>query len=366
MSFDFYLARVYAIHLMTVSLIIWTLIYAIDVLEILGSSYSDRLSFLDSLWLSALRVPEKVILVFPMIVLVSSLSFCLSMARHSEFVIARAIGKSMLRSLLGGLCISCALSAGLILWASPFSARLAEEFPKTRAALTGEKEPQLQMTQNGLWFRERVEDRITVLNAKSTRLNGTRLRDVTVLRFAPDGVLEDRITAQDGVVSSDTLFLVNAKKWNFTDAKGNPEQYSKIEPILRLNTALTAKDIQEGRSQAPSLYLWKIPKLIENLRRSGSDTLRYEIHFYAQLALPVTIAAMYLIGAGFAMTSSRSRRQGAAVIAAIASGFLLFFFQRTTQTFGEVGEVPVLLATWAPPLSAICFALAWFLRIEDG
>jgi lipopolysaccharide export system permease protein len=50
----------------------------------------------------------------------------------------------------------------------------------------------------------------------------------------------------------------------------------------------------------------------------------------------------------------------------VFSGFGYFFLSDIANALGASGSVPVPLAAWAPPLSAVLFALGLLLHLEDG
>jgi len=47
-------------------------------------------------------------------------------------------------------------------------------------------------------------------------------------------------------------------------------------------------------------------------------------------------------------------------------GFGLYFIRSFAQILGENGQIPVLLAAWAPPVASILLALGLLLHSEDG
>jgi lipopolysaccharide export system permease protein len=85
-----------------------------------------------------------------------------------------------------------------------------------------------------------------------------------------------------------------------------------------------------------------------------------------ELALPLLLAAMVLVGAGFTMRHARFGRTGQLVLAALAFGFATFFVRNFAQVLGENGQIPVLVAAWAPPVAALLFSLGLLLHLEDG
>ena len=85
-----------------------------------------------------------------------------------------------------------------------------------------------------------------------------------------------------------------------------------------------------------------------------------------QLALPLLLTAMVLVAGGFTMRHVRSGRTGMMVLFAILGGFAIFFLRNFAQVLGENGQIPVIMAAWAPPLAATLLAIGLLLHVEDG
>ena len=85
-----------------------------------------------------------------------------------------------------------------------------------------------------------------------------------------------------------------------------------------------------------------------------------------ELALPLLLAAMVLVGAGFTMRHARSGRTGIMVLLAIISGFAIFLLRNFAQVLGENGQIPPMLAAWIPPVAAVLLSLTLLLHLEDG
>jgi lipopolysaccharide export system permease protein len=47
-------------------------------------------------------------------------------------------------------------------------------------------------------------------------------------------------------------------------------------------------------------------------------------------------------------------------------GFGLYFIRNFAQILGENGQLPVILAAWAPPVAALLLGVGLLLHTEDG
>jgi lipopolysaccharide export system permease protein len=90
------------------------------------------------------------------------------------------------------------------------------------------------------------------------------------------------------------------------------------------------------------------------------------VYWHRLLAIPVVFFAMVLIGAAFSMRHVRFGGLGYMALGCVLSGFGYFFLSDIAAALGASGAVPVLIAAWAPPLSAVLLALGLLLHLEDG
>jgi lipopolysaccharide export system permease protein len=85
-----------------------------------------------------------------------------------------------------------------------------------------------------------------------------------------------------------------------------------------------------------------------------------------ELALPLFLAGMVMVGAAFTMRHTRFGRTGAMVLLSLLMGFGVYFVRNFAQILGEDGQIPVALAAWAPPAATILMSLGLLLHLEDG
>ena len=72
------------------------------------------------------------------------------------------------------------------------------------------------------------------------------------------------------------------------------------------------------------------------------------------------------VAAAFTMRHTRFGGTGTAVLSAVLLGFALYFIRSFAQILGENGQIPILLAAWAPPATAILLAIGLLLHEDDG
>jgi lipopolysaccharide export system permease protein len=114
------------------------------------------------------------------------------------------------------------------------------------------------------------------------------------------------------------------------------------------------------------IAIWDLPQFITELRWAGFSARAHRVWFQIELALPLLMGAMVLVGAGLTMRHARFSQTGLLALMTIVFGFTIFFIRNFAQVMGENGQIPVALAAWSPPVAAILLAVSLVLHLEDG
>ncbi|MEM9349447.1 MAG: LPS export ABC transporter permease LptG [Pseudomonadota bacterium] len=325
----------------------------------------DDVSFGNIVSLTLLSAPVDFYRIIPLITIFATLALFMAMARSSELVVARASGRSALRALMAPAIMALLLGGLTVSVFNPLVAAMSKEYEIRSNSLDDEGPSVLSISDQGLWLRQGTEQGQTVIRALNSNLDGTTLSDVTFVSFARDGEPVRRIEAATATLGDGNWDLTEAKVWPLAQSP-NPEQAARYYEELRVPSDLTREGIRDSFGTPSAIPIWQLPTFIGQLERAGFSARRHAVWFQMELALPAFMVAMVLIGAGFTMRHSRASRTGLMVLYAVMLGFGLYFLRNFAQILGENGQMPVILAAWAPPLGAIGLALGLILHLEDG
>ena len=203
------------------------------------------------------------------------------------------------------------------------------------------------------------------IGTNSANANGTRLQGVTFLTFAPDGTPQRRIEAQRATLADGGWDLEDAKIWDFSSGQ-NPESHVVRDPLIRVATSLTQDRIRDSFGVPSTISIWALSDYIAQLEEAGFSARRHLVWLHMELARPLFLTAMVLISSAFTMRHARFGRTGIAVLSAVLLGFTLYYIRNFSQILGENGQIPILLAAWAPPIASVMLALGLLLHMEDG
>lgn len=363
MILDRYLARRFLRTFLATLAIFFGIFALIDLVEQMRRFGDEADSTGEILALTLLNVPSGLYGILPLVVMIAAIALFLALARSSELVVMRASGRSALRALLGPAAVALLVGALAVAGANPIVAVTSREYDSREARLRGE-ESILAFASDGLWLRQGGVAGPTVIRAERANLDGTVLSGVTFLAYGEDGLPRQRIEAASARLERDRWVVSDAKSWPLR--ADNPEARAAAHPVLTLPSTLTPDQIRDSFGDPSSIPVWELPAFIRRLEEAGFAAQRHRVFLQMELAQPVLLLAMMLIAAGFTMQHQRGRRASVAVLAAILTGFGIYFLRNLALILGEAGEVPPALAAWAPPIAAVGLSLGLLLHLEEG
>ena len=359
-----YFSRRFLMTFLGITGVFVAIILFIDLVDQLRRFGGAEAGFGDLLALSLFNLPAAVYRILPLIMILSSIALFLGLARSSEMVVTRAAGRSALKALIGPLVVALGIGLVGVAVVNPIVAGTSKQSEARVDALRGDSSV-LTISATGLWLRKGSAVSQTVIRAQSANLDGTSLRDVTFLTYSPDGLPVRRFHAQQAQLLPGEWKLTDAKIWPLADT-AIPEANAEIAAEFAIPSSLTAEEIRNSFGAPSSIPIWALPAFIERLRTAGFSAQRHLVWFHTELALPVFLLSMVMIGASFTLRHQRGGRTGLMVLLAVILAFMVYFIRNFALILGENGQLPAVLAAWAPPLAAIGLSLGVLLHNEDG
>lgn len=360
-----YFARRFVFMFALVFSVFLGLFVLLDMVEQIRRFDSDAVGFVEILRLTMLNVPQGIYRILPLIMILSTLALFLSLARSSELVVTRASGRSAIQALVAPVIVAVIIGALGVAVMNPIVAATSKRYEAVANSFQQNAANVLSISREGLWLRQGNETGQTVIRARQSNLEGTQLFDVTFLGYGPDGAPVHRILAESAALQTGNWVIKNAKMWDFENSQ-NPERDAQIFPELRLASDLTLDQIRDSFGTPSSIPIWELSGFIDQLEKAGFSARSHRVWLQMELSLPLMMAAMVLIGAGFTMRHTRFGRTGIMVLTALGLGFLMYFIRNFAQILGENGQIPVVLAAWSPPTAAVLLSLGILLNLEDG
>ncbi len=366
MTLSRYILVKFLLNLFKVQLAFLLLIFVIDGVEQAQRLAPYNASGLETLRLVALRAPQYVTQIFPLVLMLASLSTFVGLSRSSELVVVRASGRSALRLLLVPVGATLIIGGLMTVVFNPIVAATIRRTGALLAAYNISGPSLVSLGDKGIWLRQGSDTSQFVIQADRTSFNGSILFNLNLFEFTLDGTLTRRIAAKNARLANGEWLIRNGTEWRFDYTQGDTPITATAFETLTLATTLTSQEILEKFASPEAVPIWDLPALIARLDASGFSSQRQRLFLQSELARPVLLVAMVLIGAGFSMRHARFGQTGLMVLIAVFSAFLLYALKSIAESLGAAYAIPIELAAWGPPTAGILLTMGLLLHLEDG
>lgn len=360
-----YFARRFLVSFAGLGAIMFSLMFLVDIIDQTRKYSEFDLSFGQLIGLTILKVPSSFNQILPLIVIIATVALFVGLARSSELVVTRAAGRSGLRALIAPAVMAFLLGALAVSMLGPLVAATSKRHAALSESYRSAGASALAISEDGLWLRQGDEHGQTVIRASRSNPDASVLFNVTFVMFGPEGMPLQRIEADEASLTPDGWVLKTAKSWPLAPGQ-IPERNATETDTLTIPSTLTVDRIRENLGRPSSVSIWEMRSFITQLELSGFSSRAHRVWYQSELARPLFLMAMVLVAASFTMRHTRFGGTGIAVLAAVLLGFGLYFIRSFAQILGENGQIPVMLAAWAPPFAALFLALGLLLHAEDG
>ncbi|QYX55594.1 LPS export ABC transporter permease LptG [Roseovarius sp. SCSIO 43702] len=363
MILHLYFARKFLWTFLGLALTFAVLLGLIDLVDEVQDN--PNLPFGEVLEIVLLNMPHANYEIMPLVLILASVGLFVRLARSSELVVVRAAGRSALAGLAGPATVAALIGVLAITMFNPIVAASSKRYSDLNNRIAGVGENVLAISAEGLWLRQGTAAGQTVIHAASASPDLSVLYDATFIGFSPAGDPASRVTAATAELGAGEWTLRDAKYWDLTTGS-NPEAGARFEAEMTMPASLTRERIVESFGKPEFIPIWDLPRFIAQLETAGFSARRYAVWFQMELAQPLFLIALVVIGAAFTMRHARLANTGTSVLAAVMLGFGLHYIRNFAQVLGENGQIPVALAAWAPPVASLLLAFGIFLQREDA
>jgi lipopolysaccharide export system permease protein len=307
---------------------------------------------------SLYRVPQVTERIIPFATLIGAMMCYLTLSRRLELVVARAAGVSAWQFIAPAVVAALVVGGAATTLYNPLSAAMREQSKRIEAEAFGQRAAP-QRSGGGFWVRQRDGDGQAVINAASSRYQGSVLDAVTVLTFDAAGHFQERIEA--------TRAELEPGYWRLRDAKVySPAAPRREHPFYLLSTNLTLEQVHESFATPETVSFWELPRYIQLAEQAGLAGAAYRLQYQLLLARPFLLAAMVLVAASVSLRFFRFGGITKMILSGVLAGFLLYVISKVAEDMSKAELLHPAAAAWLPVLAGGMTGFLVLLYQEDG
>lgn len=310
-----------------------------SLLDELGRTGTGHYDLNAVLYYLLLGIPGQTYETLPVALLVGGLLGMGALANHSELVVMRSAGRSVLR------IVGSALQAGLVMslvalllgeFLAPYTDRLAKEHRFTARTGSAALYPGYSF-----WARDGAD-----IVGIGTILPGPILVDIAIYRLEEATKLSTLTHAQRAHYAEGRWHLQEVSERRITPDRIHVTHREQAE----WRSVVTPHTLEVLAADPNDLAMREMLTYIEYLQDNGLDTRRYELAFWIKVVAPLANLAMLFIAMPFAFGQQRAVSMGQRLVVGILIGLLFYLANRMLGNVVLLYGLPPLLGACLPML----------------
>lgn len=280
------------------------------------------------------------------------------MSKNNEIVACKASGISLYRLSIPLLLTGMSLAAGMILLDDTYLPYANQQQDSLRNQIKGRPAQTYTRPQRWIFGENAKIYNYDLFDPSQSLLGGLNVVELDPATFQ----MRRRVFASRAEWSESQHSWVLLSGWVRDFSDGTITRYERF-------TATTLQELTEPPSyfnrqvlQAFQMSWRELQRYIDGLRRAGFEVSALQVQWHEKLAYPLIVPVSMLLAIPFAfLVGTRGAIGGVAL--GLAIGIVYWSLARLLEAMGGVGQLPPLLAGWAPDLIFFFLGLYFFFKM---
>ncbi|MFN7039450.1 MAG: LptF/LptG family permease [Alphaproteobacteria bacterium] len=354
------MARQFVTGLILILAIMTTVLLISTSLEISRIYQSKSLELASYLKLILFKLPFLIEEIIPFIFLLASIFTLVRLTKSNELVVAKAAGISVWQFLLPLILIAILFGIFIVTIFNPFSTTLLEKFDRLTNKYSNKSYNSIVIDDNGIWLTDKTLDNNIIIHSKSFNQNQSLLKTAIFYLFDKNGKFLQRLDATEAKLENNTWTLYNINILN------DREITYKTANIMNIPTSIKISKLQDNFASPKKISFWNLFAFIRTLKMTGFSGVKYHIHLYKLVILPIYLASMVILAAVFSLRSYFFQRKNFSIVIGISSGFIIYFMFDIIAAFGLSGKLYPSISVFVPVFILLLISVAALIHLENG
>ena len=338
-----------------VLLIIFSLVFIINLLTELDFFKDIDVSVFFTIYLSLLNSPSMIFEIFPFIFLISTQLFYIKLFNNNEIQIFKYSGLKHSKLLIIISAVSLLLGLGIVSLFYNTSSNLKNFYLEIKSNYTTDGKYLAVINKNGLWIRDKIDNKIFIVNAFEVKEN--YLVDSFITEFDTNYKVIRNIKSKKINISNN--------QWVVSEPEIFTQNVSTKKEEIIINSNFNYKRIQSLFSNLSSLSFLELFELKKNYELLNYSTTDINVQIHKLISYPLYLVLMTLFS-GFIMLNSKQYKSNTLKISiGLFLCVIIYYLNNLFNVLGATEKVNYIAAVWMPLLFLIFAILILVRKINE-
>ena len=321
-------------------MIVFSLVFIINLLTELEFFKNIDVSIFFTIYLALLNSPSMIFEIFPFIFLISTQLFFIKLFNNDEIQIFKYSGLKNSKILLIISIISLFLSLIIISLFYNTSSNLKNFYLELKSSYTKDGKYLAVINKNGLWIRDKIDDKILIIN--SAKINDNYLINNFITEF-------DKSFQVIRNIKSEKIDITD-NQWIIIEPEIIIENVSQKKEKILINSNFNYERIQGLFSNLSSLSFMELIELKKNYDLLNYSTIDVKIQIQKIVSYPIYLIIMTMLSSVIMLNSKKLKSNTLKISVGLFFCVVIYYFNNLFIILGATEKINHIFSVWAPLL----------------
>ena len=335
-----FITSIFFKSLFFVFMVIGSLIFILNLLTELEFFKNENVTIGFTLFLSLLNSPILIFEMFPFIMLITIQLFFIKIYENKELDIFKYSGLKNSKILIILSSLSILVGAFLIIIFYNLSSNLKNIYLELKSNYTSDDKYLAVITKNGLWVKDKIENRTIITNSSSIE------EKYLIKNFITEFDENFNILRN---IKSDKIDI-SEKEWKIIDAKIYIKNNYTEKSDIYLKTNFDLDRIQKLYSNLSALNLFQLYELRENYQKLNYSITDLNLHLLKIGAFPIYLLLITLFASMIMFNIKNIKSTTFKISVGLFFSVIIYYLNNFSYVLGETERISLILSVFFPLL----------------
>jgi len=338
-----------------ISLIMYSLSFILNLISEIEFFKDLNVSFLKPIFFTFLNSPALIFELLPFIFLLTTQLFFISILKDNQFEIFKYSGIKNFKIIKIIAIFALILGFLLIIFFYNISSNLKNLYLSLKSPYTTDDKYLAVITKNGLWIKDKIDNKIIIINSKEIKNNF--LINAFITEFNYDYEIIRNIQSEK--------IDIKENKWKIYDAKIYDKNSKNIKDILEINSNFNYEKIQTLFSNLSSLSIIELTILKDNYKQLGYSTIEVDIHILKLILYPIYFMLLVIFASTIMLNFKKIKNNTFKISLGLFLSVVIYYINNFFYILGSTERISTIISVLLPMLILSFFNLIFLKSINE-
>lgn len=350
-----FISSIFFKSLFFVFFIIASLVFILNLLSELEFFKDESIGINFTLFLSLLNSPALLFEMFPFILLITIQLFFIKMFENKEIEIFKYSGlkNSTIINILNFLTLFTGFLVVLIFY--NLSSNLKNFYLDLKSSYTSDGKYLAVITKNGLWIKDKINNKIIITNSSS--IEGNYLANSYITEFDESFNVIRNIQSEKINISNNEWIIIKPRIYQ----KNNYD----TQEIIKLKTNFNSDRIRNLYSNLSALNYFELIELRKNYIKLNYSLTDINLHIFKLVSFPLYLLLISLFSSLIMLSTKQIKSTTFKISIGLFVSVIIYYLNNFFYVLGSTEKISIMLSISLPLIILIIINSLMLYRVNE-